>query len=47
MTDHPSYPRPQDPRGADDRLLTLEEVSELTRICVATPRWMRHNGTGP
>lgn len=41
------YPRPQHPRGADDRLLTIDEVSELTRVCVATLRWMRHKGTGP
>jgi predicted DNA-binding transcriptional regulator AlpA len=47
MTDHPSYPRPQHPHGEDDRLLTIEEVSELTRICVATLRWMRHTGAGP
>lgn len=39
--------RPQHPHGHDDRLLTIEEVSELTRICVATLRWMRHNRTGP
>jgi predicted DNA-binding transcriptional regulator AlpA len=47
MTDHPSYPRPQHPHGEDDRLLTIEEVSELTRICVATLRWMRYTGAGP
>lgn len=42
-----NYQRPQHPHGQDDRLLTIEEVSELTRICIATLRWMRHNGTGP
>jgi predicted DNA-binding transcriptional regulator AlpA len=42
-----TYQPPQHPRGDDDRLLTFEEVAELTRICVATLRWMRHIGTGP
>jgi hypothetical protein len=46
-TTHPHYQHPQHRHGADDRLLTIEEVAELTRICVATPRWMRHTGTGP
>jgi hypothetical protein len=35
------------PHGEDDRLLTIQEVSELTRVCVATLRWMRHTSTGP
>jgi predicted DNA-binding transcriptional regulator AlpA len=39
--------RPQHPHGEDDRLLTIQEVSELTRVCVATLRWMRHTSTGP
>jgi predicted DNA-binding transcriptional regulator AlpA len=48
MTDHTSdNPRPQQPHGTDDRLLTIEEVANLTRVCVATLRWMRHTGTGP
>jgi hypothetical protein len=37
-----NIPRPHHPHGDDDRLLTIDEVSELTRICVATLRWMRH-----
>ena len=28
-------------------LLTLQEVSEMTRIKETTLRWYRHNGTGP
>ena len=28
-------------------LLTLQEVSEMTRIKEATLRWYRHTGTGP
>lgn len=28
-------------------LLTISEVSEMTRIKEATLRWYRHNGTGP
>ena len=28
----PSYRRPTDPHGADDRLLTIDEVAELVRI---------------
>lgn len=47
MSDHLSYRHPQHPHGEDDRLLTIEEVSELTRVCVATLRWMRSNRTGP
>jgi predicted DNA-binding transcriptional regulator AlpA len=42
-----NYSRPQHSHGEDDRLLTIEEVSELTRVCVATLRWMRHTSTGP
>ncbi|MEV8372472.1 helix-turn-helix domain-containing protein [Kribbella sp. NPDC056861] len=30
-----------------DRLLTLDEVSELTRVPVNTLRYWRHCGTGP
>ncbi len=41
------YSRPRHPHGEDDRLLTIEEVAELTRICVATLRWMRYSSTGP
>lgn len=47
MTAYPQYKRPEHAHGEDDRLLTIEEVAELTRICVATLRWMRHTGTGP
>lgn len=43
----PQYKRPEHPHGDDDRLLTIDEVAALTRICVATLRWMRHTGTGP
>lgn len=28
-------------------LMTIDEVSELTRIPEATLRWYRHKGTGP
>ena len=41
------FNRPQQPRGADDQLLTIEQVYELTGICVNTLRWMRHVGKGP
>lgn len=30
-----------------DKLLTLPEVAEVTRLSEATLRWLRHNGTGP
>ena len=30
-----------------DRLLTVEEVAEMTRLSVATLRWMRHDKRGP
>lgn len=30
-----------------DRLLTIDEVSELTRVPVNTLRYWRHCGTGP
>ncbi len=30
-----------------DRLLTLNETAELTRLPVATLRYFRHCGTGP
>ena len=39
--------QPQHPRGNDDRLLTLTEVAELTRLPIATLRFKRHDGTGP
>ena len=30
-----------------DRLLTVDEVAEMTRLSVATLRWMRHDKRGP
>lgn len=30
-----------------DRLMTLDEVADLTRLPVATLRWMRHDKRGP
>lgn len=30
-----------------DKLLTLAEVAEMTRLSVNTVRWLRHNGKGP
>ena len=30
-----------------DRLLLIDEVSEMTRIPEATLRWMRHEGKAP
>jgi predicted DNA-binding transcriptional regulator AlpA len=47
MTTHPQHKSPEQPHGEDDRLLTIEEVADLTRACIATLRWMRHTGTGP
>jgi hypothetical protein len=44
---HLQYKRPEHPQGEDDQLLTIDEVAALTRICVATLRWMRHQGSGP
>lgn len=40
-------PQPQHPHGNDDRLLTLAEVAELTRLPVATLRYKRSDRTGP
>lgn len=31
----------------NDKLLTVAEVSELTRLPEATIRWFRHAGKGP
>lgn len=31
----------------DDRLLTITEVAELTRLPIATLRYKRHDRTGP
>lgn len=31
----------------NDKLLTVTEVSELTRLPEATIRWFRHAGKGP
>lgn len=47
MTAYPQYKRPEHAHGEDDRLLTIEEVAELTRICVATLRFKRYERTGP
>jgi len=43
----PSYHRPTDPHGDDDRLLTIDEAAALTRLPVATLRYKRHDHTGP
>jgi|tagenome__1003787_1003787.scaffolds.fasta_scaffold13451749_1 predicted DNA-binding transcriptional regulator AlpA len=32
---------------SQDRLLTLREIAEMTRLSVSTLRWMRHEGRGP
>ena len=37
----------QHPHGEDDRLLTISEVADLTRLPIATLRFKRHQGTGP
>lgn len=47
MTQQSLYKRPVHAHGEDDRLLTIEEAAEVTRICVASLRWMRHTGEGP
>ena len=39
--------RPQHAHGGDDVLLTIDQVAELTNICLNTLRYMRHTGTGP
>lgn len=36
-----------DPSSTPLQLLTLEEVSEITRVPVNTLRFYRHRGTGP
>lgn len=41
------YDRPQHPQGQDDRLLTIEEVADLTRLPIATLRFKRYDGSGP
>lgn len=41
------YQRPQHPHGQDDRLLTIDEAAELTRLPIATLRYKRYEGTGP
>ena len=43
-------PRPTSaapPAHSDDELLTLQEVSDVVRVPVATLRYWRHLGTGP
>lgn len=47
MNEPPRFKRPLHPRGEDDELLTLVQVSELTGIPVNTLRWMRANDRGP
>lgn len=44
---NPRYHRPTDPHGDDDRLLTIDEVADLTRLPIATLRYKRHDHTGP
>jgi hypothetical protein len=44
---NPQLHGPQHPHGEDDRLLTIDEVAELTRLPVATLRFKRHEGSGP
>ncbi len=41
------FKRPQQPRGEDDQLLTIDQVAALTHVCVATLRYKRHTDTGP
>ena len=43
----PSYRRPEHPQGDDDRLLTIVEAAELTRLPVGTLRYKRHDHSGP
>lgn len=43
-------PRPTNsprPSHTDDELLSLQEVSDVVRVPVATLRYWRHLGTGP
>jgi len=40
-------PQPQHAHGNDDRLLTIDEVADLTRLPVATLRYKRSDKTGP
>jgi predicted DNA-binding transcriptional regulator AlpA len=42
---HPTNAPP--PAHTDDELLTLQEVSDVVRVPVATLRYWRHLGTGP
>ena len=47
MNPQPQHKSPLHPHGEDDRLLTITEVADLTRLPVATLRFKRHQGTGP
>ncbi len=44
---NPNHQQPQHSHGEDDRLLTISEVAELTRLPIATLRFKRYDGTGP
>ena len=44
---NPQLHGPQHPHGEDDRLLTSDEVAELTHLPVAALRFKRHEGSGP
>lgn len=44
---NPNHQQPHHRRGEDDRLLTIGEVAELTRLPIATLRFKRYDGTGP
>lgn len=48
MNQHPTqHQRPQERHGEDDRLLTIDEVADLTRLPVATLRFKRYDRSGP
>ncbi|MGI8760008.1 MAG: helix-turn-helix transcriptional regulator [Jatrophihabitantaceae bacterium] len=47
MNPQPQYQRPTEPHGHDDRLLTITEAADLTRLPVATLRFKRHDRSGP
>lgn len=44
---HQIYSYPEHPHGDDDVILSIAEVSALTRACTSTLRYWRHIGTGP
>ena len=47
MTPNPHHQHPHDPHDQDDRLLTITEAADLTRLPVATLRFKRSQGGGP